>query len=219
MNNDFSFNLGDLAIVPTSLRHAVPYMKACQESKNYLGDYLDWGVTVSKRPYKDFFEEISRLIKKSQAFPSFSIFYGERFVGFFEFSQACDNYGAQICYWVTKPFSGCGIATEITDILVERAFLGYRFNYIELHIDEENIASKRIPEKLGFSVQDNYQEKMGKKGSGKMQLWVKENPYSRFRTQTVTEKRRVARFGWSQSSRLQQKNSLSNMGEVAQNNP
>jgi hypothetical protein len=95
----------------------------------------------------------------------------------------------QICYWVTKPFAGYGIATEVTDILVERAFLGYRYNYVELHIDEQNTASKRIPEKLGFSVQDTYEQKMGKKGSGKMQLWVKENPYPVFRTQVFVEKK------------------------------
>ena len=203
MKNKFKLNVGDLSIVPTSMRHAIHYMKACQESKGYLGDFLDWGESVSSLPFKNHADYIRGCLKKSKLFPSFSIFYGERFVGFFDFSPACDNYGVQICYWVTKPFSGHGIATEVTDLLVERAFLGYRFNYVELHIDVENIASKRIPEKLGFTVQDSYQDKMGKKGSGKMQLWIKENPYTRFRTPTITEKRRVARFGWSQSSRLE----------------
>jgi RimJ/RimL family protein N-acetyltransferase len=207
MENNLKVNVGDLSIVPTSMRHAIHYMKACQESKGYLEDFLDWGESVSKLPFKNHAEYIRSCIKKNKYFPSFSIFNGERFVGFFDFSPACDNYGVQICYWVTKPFAGYGIATEVTDILVERAFLGYRFNYVELHIDEQNTASKRIPEKLGFSVQDTYEQKMGKKGSGKMQLWVKENPYPVFRTQVFVEKKRVARFGWSQSSRLQHENS------------
>jgi ribosomal-protein-serine acetyltransferase len=203
VNNNFKLNIGDLTILPTSMRHATYYMKACQESRNYLGDFLDWGESVSSLPFKYHANYIRGCLKKSKSYPSFSIFYGDRFVGFFDFSPACDNYGVQICYWVTKPFAGYGIATEVTDILVERAFLGYRYNYVELHIDKENIASKRIPEKLGFTVQDNYHDKMGKMGSGKMQLWIKENPYSRFRTSTRTEKRRVARFGWSQSSRIE----------------
>jgi RimJ/RimL family protein N-acetyltransferase len=198
-----NFNIGELTILPLSIRHTSHYMKACRESKNYLGDFLDWGENVQNLPFKNHLNFIQGCIKTSKYYPSFSVFYGERFVGFFSYSPACDLYGVQICYWISRPFSGKGIATEVTDLLVERAFLGYRFNYVELHIDEENIASKRIPEKLNFSVFDHYSDKMGTKGSGKMQLWVKDNPYPRFRQTVKVKLNRNLSFGWSQSRRFQ----------------
>jgi hypothetical protein len=70
-----------------------------------------------------------------------------------------------------------GIGSLLTDVMVQRAFIFNKFQYVELHIDVENIASQRVAEKNGFQAVVDYEcAKSGKLGSGKMQVWVKINP-------------------------------------------
>ncbi|MFP3835411.1 GNAT family N-acetyltransferase [Chryseobacterium sp. SIMBA_028] len=52
--------------------------------------------------------------------------------------------------WLKKNSQGKGLGTEIIMALIEFLENNFTFKYILYPVDEENIASKKIPEKLGF---------------------------------------------------------------------
>ena len=110
-------------------------------------------------------------------FETYGAFYENHLLGFFSYGQAGDLLGCQISYYCGSDVSGKGIATEVTKVMVEKAFTLAGFEYIELHIDVDNLASQRVATKAGFSYIKDYEcEKMGRRGTGKMQLWIKLNP-------------------------------------------
>ncbi|AZA92276.1 Uncharacterised protein [Chryseobacterium nakagawai] len=60
--------------------------------------------------------------------------------------------------WLKKSSQGKGLGTEIITKLVEFLENNFTFTYILYPVDEENIASKKIPEKLGFIPVKKYKK-------------------------------------------------------------
>ncbi|WP_106917424.1 GNAT family N-acetyltransferase [Chryseobacterium aurantiacum] len=58
--------------------------------------------------------------------------------------------------WLKKNSQGNGLGTEIIIALIEFLENNFTFKYILYPVDEENIASKQIPEKLGFILFKRY---------------------------------------------------------------
>ena len=56
----------------------------------------------------------------------------------------------EIGYWIRASRVGQGLATEVTAALTRVAFELCRVDRVELHVETGNVASLRIPEKLGY---------------------------------------------------------------------
>lgn len=164
------------------LRELTPYDGArhkqlCETSSGYLGNYLGWAEKAHQWSMKEHLRWTSVHSRSKDPYNSFGAFYGDRLLGFFTYATAKDFLGVQICYYVDQQCTGRGIATLVTDTMVERAFLMGGFEYVELHIDVENIASQKVAQKVGFTPVVEYKcAKSGTKGTGKMEVWVKLNP-------------------------------------------
>ncbi|CEJ70541.1 hypothetical protein BN1195_02868 [Chryseobacterium oranimense G311] len=63
--------------------------------------------------------------------------------------------------WLRKDKQGMGLGTEIITSLIEFSENNFTFQYILYPVDEENTASRKIPEKLGFSPYKKYQKNKG----------------------------------------------------------
>jgi ribosomal-protein-serine acetyltransferase len=59
--------------------------------------------------------------------------------------------GLEIGYWVHPAFTGRGLATSATSALSEAALNLDGIDHVEIHHDALNLASGRIPAKLGYS--------------------------------------------------------------------
>lgn len=59
--------------------------------------------------------------------------------------------GVEIGFWVAADHQGRGIATRVSEALVDLVFAETEFDAVYLANDVENAASRRIPEKLGFT--------------------------------------------------------------------
>jgi ribosomal-protein-serine acetyltransferase len=59
--------------------------------------------------------------------------------------------GLEIGYWVHPGHTGHGVATAATAALTEAAFALPGIDHVEIHHDQLNLASERIPVKLGYS--------------------------------------------------------------------
>ncbi|MEM6894485.1 MAG: GNAT family N-acetyltransferase [Bacteroidota bacterium] len=58
----------------------------------------------------------------------------------------------EIGYWINSEYAGKGYATESTQALIKVGFEHHAVNTIEIHCDPENVASLKIPKKLGFEL-------------------------------------------------------------------
>lgn len=64
----------------------------------------------------------------------------------------------EVGLWLKKNAQGKGFGTEIVTALIEFLENNFTFEYILYPVDEKNIASKRIPEKLGFMPVKKYKK-------------------------------------------------------------
>jgi RimJ/RimL family protein N-acetyltransferase len=60
--------------------------------------------------------------------------------------------GLEIGYWVRAGYTGRGYATVAAKALTTLAFSDPAIDRVEIHHDKANIASRRIPEKLGYEL-------------------------------------------------------------------
>jgi RimJ/RimL family protein N-acetyltransferase len=194
-------DVNDLVIAPIKKSFALEHLRACKDTKSNLGDFLSWGIEAPSWSMKQHLMWLSAAESIKLPYKSNSVFWRNRLVGMFEMVEGADAYGVQLLYWVRGNYQDNGIATTVVEMLTENAFLGSAWDYVEIHVDKANEGSRRVPEKLGFSIDETYQmPPMGTKGSGEMDVWVKYNPYSRIiRPAMKEENQRV--FGWSQLQR------------------
>ena len=60
----------------------------------------------------------------------------------------------EIGYWINSTYLNKGYATESTKALIKVGFEYHQIDNIEIHCDPMNIASQKIPKKLGFDLTD-----------------------------------------------------------------
>ncbi len=59
--------------------------------------------------------------------------------------------GLEIGYWIDKDHTNNGYATEVAGALTSTAFTLPGIDFVEIHHDKANVASRRVPEHLGFT--------------------------------------------------------------------
>lgn len=65
---------------------------------------------------------------------------------------------AEVGLWIKKSMQGFGFGTEIIKSLIEFIEINFKARFIIYPVDEDNTASRRIPEKLGFIIYKKYQK-------------------------------------------------------------
>jgi RimJ/RimL family protein N-acetyltransferase len=60
-------------------------------------------------------------------------------------------HGLEIGYWIDEGHTGQGIATEVARALTTAALALDGIHFVEIHHDRGNVASGRIPRRLGFT--------------------------------------------------------------------
>lgn len=77
-----------------------------------------------------------------------------------------------IGYWVRGDRTGQGIATDAVRALLKSAFSMEGINHAEIHHDVANLASRRVPEKLGFTrVEERATEAVAPAEAGIDVIW------------------------------------------------
>ena len=157
------------------------YQKSLNASTDYLEKYLDWGANATQYDYKRC-KEIFNLMSKEK-FPNraFAICSWGKLVGEINFGEGSRKDGLQITYWVSKTHSGKGLCSKAVRKLMEKAFLMEDINFLEIHADKSNLASKRVAQKAGFIHYDSYayQDK-GTQGMGIMDVYIYLTPRARY---------------------------------------
>jgi ribosomal-protein-serine acetyltransferase len=85
---------------------------------------------------------------------NFAIWQGETLVGvvsLFDYSK--NNRKAEIGYWIGQAFIGKGIMTKAVRGLIDYAFAELGLNRIQLCCATDNLASRQIAQKMGFTLE------------------------------------------------------------------
>jgi RimJ/RimL family protein N-acetyltransferase len=136
----------DVVVRPYTPDDAVALHEAILESVEHLRPWMPWAalepLTLEQR--------IAWLQAGTDAL---GIFVGDACVGGTGMHDRLgDAAGREIGYWVRAGWTGRGVATEAARQVVQRAFALAEVQFVEIHHDKANVASRRVPEKLGFTL-------------------------------------------------------------------
>ena len=120
-------------------------------NRTHLREWLPW-LDTNRSPQDSlaFIRGVRERFHDTGAFQG-AIFYQGRLVGMNGFHSIGQGWGA-IGYWVAKPYGGKGIATRTSRALIAYGFAKNNLNLVELRAATQNLASRRVAEKLGMKL-------------------------------------------------------------------
>lgn len=149
--------------------------EAVLESFNELHEFMDW---AEEKPTIDDSEEYVRLsvanwILKKNEEPYLPLYIFDKvtkqFIGAtgyhnFNWSIPCVETG----YWIRKSCSGKGYMTEAINALTQYAFNQLGVKRLAITCDVDNIRSKKIPERLGYTLEGRLRNNRRKPITGEL---------------------------------------------------
>ena len=144
------------------------FAQAYRESIESMSTYLDLGYFSQQRPYLEMLKYFQSMIK-DRTVDLFGIFDRGKLLGVanYYWTSYSEN-GTQITLWMRNSERNQGLGTYFLKRLSSVALYDKKFRFVELIIDEKNMASRRMAEKVGYElieILDVYTQ--GKLGSGK----------------------------------------------------
>lgn len=144
---------GPVLLRPWRAGDVGPMAEAVAESIEELRPWMPWAAAEPLSP-----ADRARLIAESahqwQRGESFNygMHAGDVMVGCTGLHQRVGPGGLEIGYWVRTSWAGRGIATATTRALTTMVFTLPGLDRVEIEHDQANAASRRVPEKLGFTL-------------------------------------------------------------------
>lgn len=123
-----------------------------ENNRTYLREWLGW--LDYSTELKDALKNIhqNRLLFATEAGLDLAIIYNGAIVGKVGLNSINKTTkSAEIGYMLGEEFNGKGIMTKATKALVQIAFQEYKLNKIEIRVATENVKSRAIPQRLGFT--------------------------------------------------------------------
>lgn len=140
----------DLFLKKVEVSDAKVIFETINSQRTYLRKWL---------PFVDYTREISDTIQFIKAVfrdeeTVFTLNYKNNFAGLIGYrSTDISNKKTEIGYWLSEPYQKKGIVTNAVKALVKHAFNELDINRIEINCATGNVASKHIPQKLGFTLE------------------------------------------------------------------
>ena len=86
-------------------------------------------------------------IENSRAEKRMGIFLNGSLIGATNIAfKNCEEVG----FWMNEKYEGQGFATEAAAAMIEYSFTTYHLDYLESCVHKDNLASRRVHEKLGY---------------------------------------------------------------------
>jgi len=121
---------------------------------DHLRTFLHWvEPSFSRKSTRDFILRSKKLLAEG-AGQNWGIFVDGNFagmIGFVRFDHP--SRSGEIGYWISKDHEGRGLITRSCRRLIDYAFGDVRLNRIEIHCAAENVRSRAVPERLGFTLE------------------------------------------------------------------
>ncbi|MCL2737432.1 MAG: GNAT family N-acetyltransferase [Alphaproteobacteria bacterium] len=146
---------------------------AVDSNREYLGGFLAWPKHVVS-PESQF----EWLMKINETKDHWLVYVDGKFAGavsFVHMHRTPEKRWAEIGAWTGPEFAGKGVATRAVKMLEDMAFETGEIERVQLVIDDLNIGSWRIAEKLGYTLEGILRNYIygGTKASGDMRMYSK----------------------------------------------
>ncbi len=149
----FSLRVRDgLEIVLLEERHAAEILRAVEDDREYLSEWLPWADTTHTEA-----DVVSFIRKSLEQFARHDGFHaGIRLEGRYAGGVGVHfldwrNRKTEIGYWLRSGLQGKGIMTDVCHRLIRYLFLDLGLHRVELRCGVENRKSVGVAERLGFA--------------------------------------------------------------------
>ena len=142
----------EIILRPFKNEDAKKIVTAVTENYDHLRAFLHWVVPEYDLSFAIEFIAQSRRGAEERTSIGFGIFERENLIGsigFVNFNWPSKR--AEIGYWIAKDHEGKGIITKSCKLLLNYAFGDLKLNRIEIRCAAENVRSRAVPERLGFT--------------------------------------------------------------------
>lgn len=142
----------DIELKLLDIHHVEDIFNSVNASREHLRRYLPWvDATNSTDDTREFIEGSKKQYAANNGF-DVGIWYKGEFAGVIGFHSINRSIKAiSIGYWLDERFVGKGIMTKACKVFVDFAFNIYKLNRVEIRCAEDNLRSRAIPERLGFT--------------------------------------------------------------------
>lgn len=140
-----------LTLVQAETRYAEQLFTLVDKNRCYLRQWLPWlDHNQSPEDSRSFLSHCQTGYA-SQTQLTTLIFYNRQLAGTTGFNSISHlNHCAEIGYWLGRDFTGQGLMTAATRKIIELGFTHYALNRQIIKVATDNIASRRIAERLNF---------------------------------------------------------------------
>lgn len=144
---------GELLIRPFEIADAAALVESVTESLEHLRPWMPW---IAQEPVslgaRRAFIERGRKAWAGGGDMIWGIFLGDKLVGSCGLHRRIGPTGLEIGYWIHADYCGRGFATAAAAAITSAAFALPEIDHVEIHHDKANLASRRVPEKLGYEL-------------------------------------------------------------------
>lgn len=129
---------------------AAALLAAVMESQQHLRPWMPWADHYGEDSAAEYLRECDAQWASGDGF-SYAIIASGQIVGSAGLHRRVGEGGLEIGYWVHGEWTGRGIATDAAAALTGAALGLPGVSRVEIHHDAANVASGRIPAKLGYA--------------------------------------------------------------------
>lgn len=147
---------GDVTVRPFRMRDGGAWSEARLANEDWLGPWEPPGAGTftdrnSTAAYGAMLRGLRRRAREGSQL-AFAIWWQDRFVGQLTVGNIVRGAlnGAHLGYWVDGRYAGRGICPTAVAMVVDHCFGAVGLHRVEANVRPENVASRRVVEKLGF---------------------------------------------------------------------
>ncbi len=142
----------DLELRLISMQDAEDIYTLVDKNRNHLKQWFVWvEKTKSVEDTKLFLSDCIDRYKDKQEIEA-GIWYKNRLAGLICNQETnWDNYHTSIGYWLAEDFQGKGCVTRSCQAILDHVFKQLKLHRVEIRCAKENLKSRAIPKRLGFT--------------------------------------------------------------------
>ena len=149
----------DVHLEPVGATHAALLFNLVDSNRDHLRQWLPWVDGVSSN--EDIIDFICRSREQSESGrdTNYVIYHCEKAAGVIGFHPVdWVNRSGELGYWLSREFTGRGVATQAAELLLERGFTELGLNRIEIRCASGNTRSIAVAKRLGMVYEGTLRE-------------------------------------------------------------
>lgn len=136
------------------LAHAKELYELTEANRVYLREWLPWLDQIKSHYDTETFIKSTMKEFSIGGAPNFAVLHKGTICGVAGFHEINKQHNiGSIGYWLAQDYNGNGIITGAVKELLNIGFSDFHLNKIEIRCAEDNIKSRAIPERLGFTYE------------------------------------------------------------------